>query len=238
MARRKRKLSPIMLFVIGAHLAIGAALALIPQQTLREVVSIALQEGPKPEAKPKPAEPPRPARAESEPRAHAARAPRAAASQPSAAATETSTSAFTDLGLTLDSSSADGLAVNMGPAHDAVKAVAIAPSATAVRTKVLAPKQTEEVTNEPPPKPKPIGIVKPTYTEAARRAHIQGRVRLELLVNEQGEVTEARVLEGLGYGLDEAALAAAKNLRFAAATRDGRPVPSKFVLAMRFVLGT
>jgi hypothetical protein len=45
-------------------------------------------------------------------------------------------------------------------------------------------------------------------------------------------------MSGLGYGLDEAAIAAAKNLRFAAATAGGRPIASHFILAMRFVLGS
>jgi protein TonB len=219
---------------IAVHVAVIMALALIPQEKLREVVSIALQEAPKQEAKPQPPKPP-PRPAEAPARAQAPRAPRAAAPQPAAAAVSP-TAGFADLGLTLDSSSSDGLAVHVATAPVEPKPVAAA-VATVVKPKVLVAKKPAREEG-PPPKPRPLGIVRPTYTEEARRAHIEGRVLLELSVDDEGTVTAARVLSGLGYGLDEAAVAAAKNLRFAAATSGGRAVSSRFILAMRFVLGS
>ena len=233
MARRKRKLSPILVVSLGAHVAVILALAVIPQEKLREVVSIALQEAPKEQAKPEPPKPP-PRPVDAPARTQTARAPRAAAPQPSASAPSPSVG-FADLGLTLDASSADGLAVHVATAPAEPKPVAAV--ASVAKPKVLvARKPVRE--DGPPPKARPLGIIRPTYTEEARRAHIEGRVLLELSIDEQGAVTAARVVNGLGHGLDEAAIAAAKNLRFAAATSSGRPVASRFMLAMRFVLGS
>jgi protein TonB len=237
-ARRKKKMSPILVVSLLAHLGIGAALAMIPQEKLREVVAIAMQEAPEKEAKPEPPKPEPPRPAETQPRAHAPRAPRAAGPQPTAASSAASAAAgFTDLGLTLDSSSADGLAVAVAPPSAEPKSVA-EPVAKVIKPKVLSARSPQAAHAGPPPKPRPLGIVRPAYTEEARRARVEGRVRLELEVDEQGVVKNARVLEGLGHGLDEAALAAARNLRFDAARQDGRPVASRFIIAMRFVLGS
>jgi protein TonB len=93
-----------------------------------------------------------------------------------------------------------------------------------------------DVCNEPPSKPKPVKVLQPAYTEAARTANVEGRVRVEITVDENGRVTNARVLQGLGHGLDEAALAAARASTFTAGTHCGRPVSSTFVIGMRFSL--
>ncbi|HSN91954.1 MAG TPA: energy transducer TonB [Anaeromyxobacteraceae bacterium] len=63
------------------------------------------------------------------------------------------------------------------------------------------------------------------YPESARREGIEGDVRLEILVSEDGEVREARVARGAGHGFDEAARALALRMRFEPALRAGRPVP-------------
>jgi protein TonB len=237
-ARRKKKLSPIFVVSLGVHLAAGAALALIPQERLREVVAIAMNEAPKPDKKPEPPKPPpreadRPAPHRSQPRA-----PRSASALQPAAAAANQANAFTDLGLTLDSSSSDGLAVNIAPSAAKPSAAVAAPAASLVKPKLLVARKAEPTCVEALAKARPLGVVRPSYTEEARRARIEGRVRVQLTVNELGEVTEARVLERLGYGLDEAAMVAAKSLRFAAATQCGRPVTAPFVIAMRFLLGT
>lgn len=230
MARAKKRRSPILMISLIAHGTVGAALALVPQQRLREVVAIALNEAPpKQEKKPEPPkEPPKP----QEPRA--ARAPSrsarpAAAVQPSAASGSERASAFTDLGLTLDANSSDGLAVPV-----AAPAVAAPAPAALKLLKARAPSVT--CTGDEA-KPRPLELVRPSYTEQARKARVEGRVRLELALDEHGQVTSAKVLEGLGHGLDEAALAAAKRVRFSPAMRCNRPVAAPFVLAMRFLLG-
>jgi protein TonB len=64
------------------------------------------------------------------------------------------------------------------------------------------------------------GVV-PAYPASARVDGIEGDVRLELVVGLSGAVESARVVRGVGHGLDEAALRAAQQFRFAPATRAG-----------------
>jgi len=77
---------------------------------------------------------------------------------------------------------------------------------------------------------------KPEYTEQARKAEVEGQVILLLEIDERGRVTEARVLEGLGYGLDEVAAQAARSFRFEPATSDGGPVATSIRFTYSFVL--
>lgn len=102
--------------------------------------------------------------------------------------------------------------------------------------KALAPpvQKAADACSEPASKPKPVSVPQPVYTEAARAASIEGRVRVELTVDEAGRVIEVKVLQGLGYGLDEAALSAARSASFTPAQRCGRPVRATFTIAMRF----
>jgi len=231
MARLKKKLSPVYAISLAVHLAAGGVLALVPQKKLREVVAIALNEPP-PKDDPKKEPPkPQPHPVEAAPRAH--HVARAEPVPEAAAATPTDAPSFDNLGLALDSSSSDGLAVRVAPAPP--PPVQVAP----LKPKLLLPKKAEpECADDSLQKAKPLGVVRPSYTDEARRAHVQGRVRIELAVDDLGQVSSARVLDGLGYGLDEAALEAARRLRFAPATRCNRPVSGPFVIAMRFVLGT
>jgi periplasmic protein TonB len=236
LSRRKKKgFSPLFIISLGAHLAIGAGLALVPQKKLREVVAIALNEAPEPK---KDAEPPKPKEDAPAPKPErvARRAPRSNAA-PEGSPTDASPpqQALTDLGLTLDSSAIGGLAVRMAPTVNKEPAPVIA---ALVKPKLTAPKPSEASCIEQLIKARPMGVVRPSYTDAARRARIEGRVRIELNVNEQGVVTSARVIEGLGFGLDEAAIESAKRLKFAPATQCNRAVAAPFVIAMRFVLGT
>jgi protein TonB len=49
-----------------------------------------------------------------------------------------------------------------------------------------------------------------------------------------GSVTQVRLLGGLGYGLDEASLEAARRATFQPATRCGKPVAGTLVMGFRF----
>lgn len=73
------------------------------------------------------------------------------------------------------------------------------------------------------------------YTEEAKRAGVAGAVKVRLVVNAQGQVTQRKLLQGLGYGLDELALARAATLQFEPA-RDtaGRAVSSVVVWTFQF----
>jgi protein TonB len=75
------------------------------------------------------------------------------------------------------------------------------------------------------------------YTDEARSANVEGVVKLEVRIDANGDVVDARVISGLGHGLDQSALAAAKRWKFNPATKCGKPVESKYVFNMRFQLG-
>jgi protein TonB len=85
-------------------------------------------------------------------------------------------------------------------------------------------------------KPKPRSVPQPVGTEAARAAGVEGKVRVQLTVDESGRVVDVKLLQGLGYGLDEAALAAAKRAEFEPAVRCGKPARATFNISMRFTL--
>ncbi|MGB5574832.1 MAG: TonB family protein [Thermoanaerobaculia bacterium] len=76
----------------------------------------------------------------------------------------------------------------------------------------------------------------PPYSEMARRVGASGTVRVAVLVDENGQVMEARLVEGMRQkvGLDEQTLAAARRATFRAATKDGVPVKMWHELAVQF----
>jgi periplasmic protein TonB len=77
----------------------------------------------------------------------------------------------------------------------------------------------------------------PGYTEEARKAKLQGRLLLQVLVGADGRTGRVRVLQGLGMGLDESAVAAVRSWKFSPA-RDAakRAVPSWVTVETRFQL--
>ncbi len=81
-----------------------------------------------------------------------------------------------------------------------------------------------------------LSKVKPTYTDDARRMHIEGEVVLEVTFVASGRLRVLRVVGGLGHGLDEAAIEAAEKIRFKPALRDGRPVDYTATLRVVFRL--
>ncbi len=76
----------------------------------------------------------------------------------------------------------------------------------------------------------------PAYTDEARREGIEGEVLLEIQFSASGEVHLLRLVRGLGHGLDEAAVAAARGIRFRPAMRDGLAVDSSAVVHIVFQL--
>jgi TonB family protein len=63
-----------------------------------------------------------------------------------------------------------------------------------------------------------------TYTDDARTHGIEGTVTVEAFMGEDGRIKSMRVLKGLGFGLDEAALASVQEWEFSPPTQDGIPV--------------
>ena len=76
--------------------------------------------------------------------------------------------------------------------------------------------------------------VKPDYTEQARQRGIEGVVVMEIVVRRGGDVGDVRVLQGLGYGLDERAAQAVRQWRFSPAHRKGAAVDVMVEVAMEF----
>ncbi|HSR52395.1 MAG TPA: energy transducer TonB [Acidobacteriota bacterium] len=111
------------------------------------------------------------------------------------------------------------------------------------------------VIGEPPPPPSPpkevrkepvrvggdvlasrvIKRVHPIYPPLARRARIQGVVDIKVIVDEQGNVTQAELLDGHRM-LADAALEAVRQWKYSPTILNGQPVPVVATISIRFRL--
>jgi periplasmic protein TonB len=82
--------------------------------------------------------------------------------------------------------------------------------------------------------PRIVTRVDPKYNEPARRAKIEGIVIIEAVIDRSGNVTEARVLKALSFGLDQQALNAILAWKFKPGTLNGQPVPVYYNLTVNF----
>jgi TonB family protein len=85
-------------------------------------------------------------------------------------------------------------------------------------------------------RPQILGRPTPGYTDEARRNQIEGSVRVSVLLKADGTVSDIKVARGLGYGLDEKAIEATRQLRFVAAQKDGHAVSVRLFLEFKFSL--
>lgn len=184
-------------------------------------ISMTTIEQPKKEEKP---EPPKP-----EPVAAAQPVPKAAPSKV-APPPEAPTTPAPDFGFVMSG--------NGGPGGIAVPTAApVTPPRQTVKKLVAAAAPVAEAgCDEPEVKPKATAMPHPSYTEAAKAAAIEGKVRVELNLTAEGNVADAKVIEGLGFGLDEAALTALRAASFSPATKCGKAISSKFTVSVRFAL--
>lgn len=74
------------------------------------------------------------------------------------------------------------------------------------------------------------------YPDQARRAGIEGRVYVQFIVNERGEVENPRVIRGIGGGCDEEAIRAVSQAQFRPGLQRGRPVRVQYSLPIVFQL--
>lgn len=74
------------------------------------------------------------------------------------------------------------------------------------------------------------------YPEMARRAGIEGRVYIQFIVNEQGNVENPQVIRGIGGGADEEALRVVRQAKFRPGMQRGRPVRVQYSLPIFFRL--
>jgi protein TonB len=85
--------------------------------------------------------------------------------------------------------------------------------------------------------PVPLLQPLPPYTEAARKARVEGLVLLQAVVRKDGTVDSFRVLRGLGYGLDESAInTIATKWRFKPGTLNGTAVDVQANIEISFRL--
>jgi len=83
------------------------------------------------------------------------------------------------------------------------------------------------------PQPVKVKDVAPVMPEVARQAHIQGIVILEITIDTQGRVSNARVLRSIPL-LDQAALDAARQWEFTPTYVDGQPRPVIMTVTVPF----
>jgi len=86
--------------------------------------------------------------------------------------------------------------------------------------------------------PRLLKEIKPIYTAEAMRAKVQGVVTLRAVVLPDGSVGRVEVLRSLDavFGLDQEAIKAARQWRFAPGMRQGEPVSVRVVLELSFTL--
>lgn len=74
------------------------------------------------------------------------------------------------------------------------------------------------------------------YPEIARKAGIEGRVFVQFVVDEKGNVIDPVVTRGIGGGCDEAALDAVRKAKFKPGKQRGRAVKVQYSLPVTFRL--
>ncbi len=85
--------------------------------------------------------------------------------------------------------------------------------------------------------PRLIDMVTPIYPDSARLAGLEGEVVLQIVVDEQGYVTEAVVIQATPPGLfDDAAARAIRQWRFEPARASGEPIKVRMGQRMSFSL--
>lgn len=74
------------------------------------------------------------------------------------------------------------------------------------------------------------------YPEMARKAGIEGRVIVQFIVTENGNVEDPRVIRGIGGGCDEEALRAVEKAKFKPGKQRGKAVRVQYSLPVIFQL--
>jgi protein TonB len=222
------------------HAALGGAVFSVRPPPVREHVVVTMREVRRPRAPtPPPPSPPEstpapaaaPATPPPAPRHRATPRPARASATPAASSASAAPGPAPDFGLTLGGESGGGIPIAAGGGAEPARESATRESSATPRPHADHDECSEEAT-----RPRVVDMPEPEYPDAAREANIEGRVRVELTLDATGRVTGARVLQGLGHGLDEAALDAARGARFEPATRCGRAVATTFTLGVRFTL--
>ncbi len=87
--------------------------------------------------------------------------------------------------------------------------------------------------------PEPFGGIEKmqqnvNYPEQARREGIVGKVLVKAFINENGEVTRAEIVKGLGFGCDEEALWVVKSTRFRPGKKNSKTLKVQITIPVSF----
>ena len=140
--------------------------------------------------------------------------------------------------------------IKEAPTTTIIEPVVISNSQDAVPLQPAPKSEPQQVVTAAPELPKPLldaefGLENgprflhrelPVYPLIARRLGKEGTVLLRLTIDEKGNLLNVEVLDGAGYGFTEAAVEAVKKSTFTPAIVDGKAVPSKAILPIRFSL--
>ena len=74
------------------------------------------------------------------------------------------------------------------------------------------------------------------YPEIARKAGVEGKVFVEFIVNEQGNVYNATIARGIGAGCDQEALRVISEAKFTPGRQRGKAVKVRMTLPIQFKL--
>jgi len=81
-----------------------------------------------------------------------------------------------------------------------------------------------------------VRMTQPRYPHEAKRLGKEGVVVMKLSLDETGAVYDVQILQGAGFGMDEASREAVMLSRFRPATAKGRPVACQAILPIHFKL--
>ena len=80
----------------------------------------------------------------------------------------------------------------------------------------------------------PVIFVNPEVSRSELPPNVQGDVVVEVTIDARGNIVEKRILQRIGYGIDEKVLAALEGWRFTPATQDGVPISSQHDIHFHF----
>ncbi len=221
---------------IAAHALLGAYLGGLPQAIHHEIIAISMTDSKKapPPAPPAPP-PPEPVETPAAPQVKAKAAPPKSApaeappvdAPPPAAVADS----VPDFGLSL-SNGAGAVTGGLAVAAGSPSGTGTGNGAAKTLTRTLA-RPVDDCTDAPT-KPKALSRPMPVYPESAKAAGIVGKVRVEITVDAKGNVASVKVIEGLGHGLDEACIAAARSMTFEPAQRCGKATSATLKVGFAF----
>ena len=82
--------------------------------------------------------------------------------------------------------------------------------------------------------PVPLKTPQAKYTREARKKKIEGVCVVSVIVDANGIPRNPSVIQTVGYGLDESAVAAVKKFRFKPSMKDGHPVAVEMNIQVNF----